>query len=64
MWCLGTWFTGGHGSVRLTVEFNDLRGLVEPNDSDFNDLLNECSGLQKRMERMRLEICESIRNNL
>ncbi|KAK4828511.1 hypothetical protein QYF61_026782 [Mycteria americana] len=25
MWCLGTWFSGGLGSVRLTVGLDDLK---------------------------------------
>ena len=32
MWCLGTWFSGGLGSVRLTVGL-DLKGLFQPKDS-------------------------------
>ena len=29
MWHLGTWFSGGLGSVRLTVGLNDLKGLYD-----------------------------------
>ena len=29
-WCLGTWFSGGLGSVRFTVVLNDLKGLFQP----------------------------------
>jgi len=29
MWRLGTWFSGGLGSVRLTVGL-DLKGLFQP----------------------------------
>jgi len=29
MWRLGTWFSGGVGSVRLTVRLNDLMGLFQ-----------------------------------
>ena len=28
--CLGTWFSGGLGSVTFTVELNDLKGLFQP----------------------------------
>ena len=30
MWRLGTWFSGGLGSVRFTVGLNDLKGLFQP----------------------------------
>ena len=30
MWCLGTRFSGGLGSVRLTVGLDDLKGLLQP----------------------------------
>ena len=30
MWCLGTWFSGGLGSARLTVGLDDLKGLFQP----------------------------------
>ena len=30
MWCLGTWFSGGLGSVRFTVGLDDLKGLFQP----------------------------------
>ena len=30
MWCLGTWLSGGLGSVRLTVGLDDLKGLFQP----------------------------------
>ena len=30
MWCLGTWFSGGLGSVRFTVGLDDLKGIFEP----------------------------------
>ena len=29
-WCLGTWFSGGLGSVRFTVGLDDLKGLFQP----------------------------------
>ena len=29
MWHLGTWFSGGVGSVRLSVGLNDLKGLFQ-----------------------------------
>ncbi|KAK4815132.1 hypothetical protein QYF61_017573, partial [Mycteria americana] len=29
MWCLGTWFSGGLGSARLTVGLDDLKGLFQ-----------------------------------
>lgn len=29
MWCLGTQFSGGLGSVRLTVGLDDLKGLFQ-----------------------------------
>ncbi|KAK4829740.1 hypothetical protein QYF61_006449, partial [Mycteria americana] len=28
MWCLGTWFSGGLGSARLTTGLDDLKGEV------------------------------------
>ena len=30
MWCLGTWFSGGHGSARLMVGLDHLKGLFQP----------------------------------
>ncbi|KAK4832597.1 hypothetical protein QYF61_024388 [Mycteria americana] len=30
MRCLGTWFSGGFGSVRFTVGLDDLKGLFQP----------------------------------
>ena len=30
MWCLGTWFSGGLGSVGLTVGLDDVKGLFQP----------------------------------
>jgi len=30
MWCLGTWFSGGLGSVRLMVGLSDLKVLFQP----------------------------------
>ena len=33
MWCLGTWFSGGLGSVRLMVGLNDFRVCFNLNDS-------------------------------
>jgi len=30
MCCLGSWFSGGLGSVRLTVGLDDLKGLFQP----------------------------------
>ena len=30
MWCLGTWFSGGLGGVRLTVGLDDLKGPFQP----------------------------------
>jgi len=30
MWCLGTWFSGGLGHVRLTDGLHDLQGLFQP----------------------------------
>ncbi|KAK4830495.1 hypothetical protein QYF61_011408 [Mycteria americana] len=30
MWCLGTWCSGGLGSVRLMVGLDDLKGLFQP----------------------------------
>ena len=30
MWRLGTWFSGGLGSVSLTAALNDLKGLFQP----------------------------------
>ncbi|KAK4824164.1 hypothetical protein QYF61_011291, partial [Mycteria americana] len=30
MWCLGTWYSGGLGSVRFTVGLDDLKGLFQP----------------------------------
>ena len=30
MWCLGTWFRGGLGSVWLTVRLDDFKGLFQP----------------------------------
>jgi len=29
IWCLGTWFSGGLGSVRLMVGLSDLKGLFQ-----------------------------------
>jgi len=29
MWCLGSWFSGGLGSVRLALGLNDLEGLFQ-----------------------------------
>ena len=31
MWRVGTWFSGGLGSARLTVGLNDLKGLFQRN---------------------------------
>ena len=28
-WCLGTWFSGGLCSIRLTVGLDDLKGLLQ-----------------------------------
>ena len=33
MWGLGTWFRGGLGSAGLTLELNDLKGLLKPKES-------------------------------
>ena len=30
MWHLGTWFSGGLGSVRFMVGLDDLKGLFQP----------------------------------
>jgi len=30
MWCLGAWFSGGFGSVRLTVGLHHLKGPFQP----------------------------------
>lgn len=30
MWHLGTWFSGGFGSVTLVVGLGDLKGLFQP----------------------------------
>jgi len=30
MWHLGTWFSGGLGSVRFMVGLNDLKGFFQP----------------------------------
>ena len=30
MWCLGTWFGGGLGSVRAMAGLDDLKGLFQP----------------------------------
>jgi len=30
VWCLGMWFSGGLGGVRLMVGLNDLKGLFHP----------------------------------
>jgi len=30
MWCLGTWFGNGLGSVRFMVGPDDLKGLFQP----------------------------------
>ena len=30
MWCLGTWFSGGLGSVTFKVGLDDLKGLFQP----------------------------------
>ena len=30
MWHLGTWFSGGLGSVRFMVGLDDLKSLFEP----------------------------------
>ena len=30
MWCLGTWFSGGLGSIRLTLGLDDLKGPFQP----------------------------------
>lgn len=30
MWYLRIWFNGGLGSAGLIVEFNDLKGLLQP----------------------------------
>lgn len=27
MWCSGTWFSGGFGSIWFTVELSDVKGL-------------------------------------
>lgn len=37
MGCLGAWFSGGHGSAKLKVEFNDLKGLFQPKPLQFHD---------------------------
>jgi len=29
-WQLGTWFSGGLGSVRFTAGLDDLKGLFQP----------------------------------
>jgi len=48
MWHSGTWFSGGLGSVRLTVGLNDLKGLFQPKrfcDSKYRKLgilFNNC----------------------
>jgi len=35
MWCLGTWFSSGLGTVRFTVALDDLKGFFNLNDSMF-----------------------------
>jgi len=30
MWCLGTWFSDGFGSVRFTAGLDDLKSLLQP----------------------------------
>ena len=30
MWCLGTWFSGGLGSIRFMVGLSDLQGFFQP----------------------------------
>jgi len=30
MWYLGTWFSVGLGSIRFTVELDDVEGLIQP----------------------------------
>jgi len=39
MWHLGTWFSGGLGSVRLTVGLDDFKGLFQP--KRFYDCMTE-----------------------
>jgi len=29
MWCAGTWFSGGLGSVKFMVELDDLKGVSQ-----------------------------------
>ncbi|PKU46842.1 hypothetical protein llap_2815 [Limosa lapponica baueri] len=41
MWCLRTWFSGGFGSLRLTVGLDDLTGPFQPRR--FYDLSQSCT---------------------
>lgn len=52
MWHLETWFSSGFGSIRLTVELSDLRGLFQHNDSTSITLINN-SLLRYRLIKKR-----------
>lgn len=50
MWPLGTWFSGGLGSVGLTVGLDDFEGLFQPKRFCDSMILNKPCGQPKERE--------------
>ena len=48
MWCLGTWFSGGLGSVTLMVGLDDLKGLFQP--KRFYDSVRGTAGSARELD--------------
>lgn len=58
MWCLGTWFSGGLSSARLTVGLNQLKGLFQPEGfyDSFNLEMN-ANGIREISEEQSQHSC-------
>jgi len=55
MWHLGTWFSGGLGSVRFTVGLDDLKGLFQP--KLFYDYLRYFPFCLRERKLLQIHIC-------
>ena len=67
MWCLGTWFSGGLGSLRFMVGLNDVKDLFQP--KRFYDSKQFCDNLIPSKTRTNLlystnDLPSNILNNI